>query len=112
MFSILTGETDYTIYVGMSVSCKVTRIQDYRAELIVDGAMKGFVKKEYLSDTECTDISQFMSENSVSSGVVIGVYKDKMLVEVSMRESHLKMSELDWIEFDPEGFYSVSYACM
>ena len=97
MFNILTGENDYTLHIGMPVTCQVLRIQEYRAELMLDNSLRGYVKMEMISDTEYNDISQVLTRGMTCSGVVIGVYKSKMLVEVSMRESDLKKPEAWWV---------------
>ena len=82
MFYAITGETDYTLHVGLIVSCTITRIMDFRAELVIDGNLRGYVKKENISDQECSDITQIASKGMISSGVIIGIKKDKMLIEV------------------------------
>ena len=97
MFNILTGETDYTLHVGMVVSCKVLRIEEFRAQLMVDNALRGYVSKENISDIEYTDITQAVSQGMMMSGVIIAIRKDRMMVEVSSKESDLKQTEAWWI---------------
>jgi transcription elongation factor SPT6 len=97
LFSIVTGENDYSLYVGMLVSCEVTKIQEYRADVMIDGRMRGYLRQENISDASFNDISEVLSKGMQLSGVIIAVRKDKMLVEVSTKQSVVNRGEIWWM---------------
>lgn len=97
LFSIITGEDDYSLYVGMLVSCEVTKIQEYRADVMIENRIRGYVHREQMSDSLFNDISEVLSKGMQLSGVVIGVKKDKMLVEVSLKPSVVHRGEIWWM---------------
>ena len=104
LFTITTGETDQTLYVGLKVVCCIDAINDSNAYVTIDnGNLKGSVWVNNVKDKE-TDLSgrvqdinirEELTEGMYKEGVVIRVKKEQRRVEVSLRKSDIERGE-DW----------------
>lgn len=105
LFTITTGETDKTMYVGLKVVCCVESIKESNAYLSIDnGNLKGSVWIRNVRDEESDAYGSFiplqsigdvLKEGTYVEGVVIGVKKEQRRVEVSLKQSDINKGE-DW----------------
>lgn len=104
LFTIMTGETDQSLYVGLKVVCCIDAINDSNAYVTIDnGNLRGSVwvnnVKDKVTDSygrvEDINIREELTEGTYREGVVIRVKKDQRRVEVSLRRSDIERGE-DW----------------
>jgi transcription elongation factor SPT6 len=122
MFSIITGENDYTLYVGLKVGCTITKIVDQYdnvrgkrkqfAYTRTDDGLKGSISIYDLVDDRIDDdkvnISDYLSLGQHVYAVVVGVNKFRFTVELSIRPSHVLSTEDYWMTHrvaDQAGYY-------
>jgi transcription elongation factor SPT6 len=60
MFTVVTGESDYSLHPGLHVGCKVIEIRQSAATIIIDSGIRGFVRISKVSDERVEDISQVL----------------------------------------------------
>ena len=75
-FELITGESDETLHVGMHLSCTVTELQEYRANVVVEGGMRGSIHINNVSDDDIQDISQVLSKGMLLKAVVLAINKE------------------------------------
>lgn len=99
LFELSTGGEKYeNLYVGMKVSCTVQDVETYKAQLMVDNSIKGFVDIKNVSDERLDDVRSVLATGMLVSGVIIRINKERALVEVAMKSSLLSKSENEWME--------------
>eukprot|EP01038_Epipyxis_sp_PR26KG_P004105 gene4105-5855_t len=116
MFTILTGESDESLYVGLKVGCTVLEVNDssfyfeetdqYRRKQKVkvktDGGLTGFISMydvvDERVDADSFDMTQHLREGMRVQAVVISIKKDKLQVDLSVRPSYLSKDECWWVE--------------
>ena len=57
LFTLITGETDQSLHVGMKVGCKVVETRRGGATVIIDNGMRGNVNISKISDARIEDIN-------------------------------------------------------
>jgi transcription elongation factor SPT6 len=115
-FAILTGESDTSLYVGLKLGCTVVEISDssffdertsqhkrrQRAVVKTDSGLRGFISLYDVSDehidVESANLSDFVHSGMRILAVVIGIKKDKLFVDLSIKPSLLNSSEAWWME--------------
>jgi transcription elongation factor SPT6 len=97
-FSLATGETDNTLYVGMRVTCKISVVKEFSALLIINDGLKGWVSKANVSDSHFENTSDVLTEGSYVEGVIINVVKDQRRAEVSLKRSMIEYGEHKWYQ--------------
>lgn len=95
LFTLLTGETDDSLHVGMRVTAKVVELRDKSANVVIDGGMRGFVRISNFVPRRVDVISDVISVGQVATGVILSVNKEQCRVEVSLKEEHVSRGE-DW----------------
>jgi transcription elongation factor SPT6 len=88
VFTMLTGETDETIYPGGLVGATVVRIHDMRIGVRLDSGLEGIVSIKNVGDYG----PDALREGQAVKCSILRVFKDKFLLDLSMRESDLGMA--------------------
>lgn len=111
-FSITTGESDDSLYVGLRLGCTVLDIRDdfdnrsgrrkQTAVTRTETGMRGFINVFEIVD-ERIDPDNFNITDKLNVGmqllaVVVSVSKARSTVELSVRPSLLSLNEADWME--------------
>ena len=60
LFTLITGETDQSLYVGMKVGCRVQETRRGGATVIIDNGMRGNVNISKISDMRIDDIDSVL----------------------------------------------------
>lgn len=106
-FTLFTGEDDTTIFKGLKVYATVQNLQPRKANVRLEGGLRGFIPIRLVEDSMTHDISAVLREGQVVQCVVQRVFKDTINVELSCRPSDLKVPEEEWLQelerkFDPK----------
>lgn len=97
-FRLVTKANDYVLYVGLQVSCRVEEIKDKSAALNVEGTYRGFVSVRNLSSERHVESPyEVLKVGMNRAGVVIGIDKERQVLDVSFREEHLALDESAWM---------------
>jgi hypothetical protein len=57
LFSYITGESDYSLFPGLRVGCKIIETRGNAANLVIDNGLRGFVRISNISDEKISDVS-------------------------------------------------------
>ena len=57
LFELITGESDYSLYVGLRVGCKVQETRGNSVNLVIDNGLRGFARISKISDDRIEDVS-------------------------------------------------------
>ena len=79
------------------MSIAVQEIKEKSALLTVDGNFRGFVSIGNLSDSRVESMYDVLKVGMKRVGVVIAVDKEKMVLDVSLKESLLEKDESWWM---------------
>ena len=96
MFTLMTGETDQTIYVGMRLPCTVIELKSRSADIMTGTGIRGFVRIQNCSNHRVDDVADVLQRGTTVVGVVIAVLKAQLRVEVSLREADTCEDESYW----------------
>jgi transcription elongation factor SPT6 len=96
MFSLITGETDQSVYVGLHVACTVLELKSRSADVMTEVGIRGFVRMQNCSDQHIEDVSEVLQKGACVEGVVVAVIKPQFRVEISFRESDVSKDEAYW----------------
>lgn len=119
MFFLLTGETDQSLYVGLKVGGTVTEISDtsyldertneykrrQRATVQTDAGLRGYISAYDVMDSnphERINVEEINLTDKLRVGqhvetVVVGVKKDKLQLDLSIKPSLLSQPESWWM---------------
>lgn len=116
LFTILTGESDYSLYVGLKVGCTVMEIKDTyvyvekyddnrRRQIAIvrtDSGMRGMISvldiiDGVIDDPDQIDIRDHLVIGMHIPAVVVSVKKDKLQVDLSIKPTLLQKDEAYWI---------------
>jgi transcription elongation factor SPT6 len=118
LFSLLTNESDYSLFVGLKVGCTIIEISDKTFSDSSDGSFsvrrqqRAIAKldsgnlRAVINATDITDqrvelesfnMSDYIRVGSHIVAVVVGVSKDKLQVDLSVKPSHMAMNEAAWL---------------
>lgn len=116
MFFLLTGETDQSLYVGLKVGGTVTEISDssfqdeqsgqykrrQRAVVQTDAGLRGYISAFDLFDervdVENLNLSDILQRGQHIQAVVVGVRKERLQLDLSIKPSLLSKNESWWLE--------------
>lgn len=120
MFFLLTGETDQSLYVGLRVGGTVTELSDtsyqdertnecrrrQRATVQTDAGLRGYISAYDVVDVppherinvEDINLSDRLRVGQHVEAVVVGVKKDRLQLDLSIKPSLLEKSESWWME--------------
>lgn len=92
LFTMLTNETDETLYKNILVTCRVTYLMDRSVKVVLNNGLEGMIGSKYLSDA--SDYSRTPQElgffrDQILTCRVVDIYKEKMSVELSARPSDI-----------------------
>lgn len=94
IITMLSGETQRTLRVGLIVSALVTRPKPHFASVRLDSGIEGVINVQYISDQQVTDTKNIVSKGQTVSGVIIDIkfqlQEDQFLVELSSRPSDVQ----------------------
>lgn len=115
MFKIITGESDSSLYIGLKVGCTVTELFDetvggewneqykriQKAVVQTDRGLRGQISVYEMTDDNI-DTERFNMKDSLHVGmtlvaVVIGVQKERVQLELSLKPSLLAGNEAWWL---------------
>ena len=126
MFTIISGESDHTLYVGLKTGCTVTKIMDeydnrtgrrkQRAYVRTDSGLRGSISlfeifdDKFNEDTE--NITDHLQVGMHTTAVVVAVDKGRITVDLSIKPKYLRATEDWWLRnrqagYDDDGRYSV-----
>lgn len=115
LFDIIYGESSYSLFVGLKTGFTVLETQDQtyyegrdnnirrrqRATVKIDAGIKGYINSNEISDDDYSNQLQLSEKLKVGDtlvGTIIGIYKDKFYVELSIKPSLLDKGEVWWME--------------
>jgi len=116
MFPILTGESNHSLYVGLTLSGTVVEVNDasilkgnsdnyerrQRAVVHTGTGMRGIILGYDVVDDDINidnlNMSDYLHVGKVIRAVVIGIKKDKMQLDLSIKPSLLSRSEAWWLQ--------------
>ena len=126
MFTIISGESDHTLYVGLKTGCTVTKIMDeydnrtgrrkQRAFVRTDSGLRGSISLFEIFDdkvNEDTDnITDYLQVGMHTTAVVVGVDKGRISVDLSIKPKYLRATEDWWLKnrvpvHDEDGRFSM-----
>lgn len=65
LFTYITGESDYSLYPGLRVGCKIIELRGNAATLVIDNGMRGFVRISNISGEKIPDVSTVLRVISI-----------------------------------------------
>ena len=113
MFTMITGESDTSIYVGLKMGCEVLEFDEKlvydarsgeskarpRAFVKTDCGMKGIISMYELSDNHIDEntfsIQDYLQVGQRIIAVVVGVDKERQSLDMSIKPTYIQ-SEEDW----------------
>jgi len=90
VLTMLTGETERTLRVGLIVSAVVVRTHRSWIVVKLDSGIEGIVNAKYLSDQADVNPEQALKKGQTVQGVIIQVNVDQFQVELSSRPSDVR----------------------
>ncbi len=122
LFPIISGESDYSLYVGLKTGCYILEIREVNdakrrtkqmAMVKTDIGLKGIISQYEVVDG-FMDEDRFNMADHIQVGahiyaVVIGVNKERGSVELSIKPSYLSTSESWWIERRTQDRYAIRW---
>lgn len=105
VLTMLSGETPDTLHLGFIVAGHVWRVRDQEVSVRLDSGVEAMVAQQYVSDqrvNSCTEVARIGSVQAM----IIGVFPERMLVELSMRETELTMGDYEQRRVQPEEPYN------
>lgn len=109
--SMLTGETERTLRIGLIVSAAVVRIQSSWVMVKLDSGIEGIINATYLSDRAEVQPSKVVKKGQTLQGVIIQVNVEQFQVELSSRPADVKEGDASFrrVKIDQE-YYDVNQA--
>ncbi|TFK76387.1 transcription elongation factor SPT6 [Pluteus cervinus] len=93
ILTMLSGETQRTLRVGLIVSALVLRPKPHFVTVRLDSGIEGVINAQYISDQPVNDTKSVVSKGQTISGVIIDIKfqleEDQFFVELSSRQSEL-----------------------
>lgn len=77
VLTMLTGETQHTLRVGLIVTVSVTRLMKKFVAVRLSSGIEGVINMEYLADEPIEDVGSVVAKGMTLNGVVIDVKVDK-----------------------------------
>lgn len=102
VFRLVTKSDDYVLYVGLQVSCQVVEIKEKSAALSIEGVYRGFASIRNIADRRIDSIYEILKVGQKKTGVVIGVDKEKLTLDISFKDEHLDRYALCICSIDPD----------
>ncbi|RKP34508.1 SH2 domain-containing protein [Dimargaris cristalligena] len=102
VFTMLTGETDLTLWPNQVVVAVVQRVRERFAMCKLDSDLDGFLPISRVMDERIDQISDYLVEGQALPCVVVQVHKDKCSADLSTRDSDLAQARQWNREFRPE----------
>jgi transcription elongation factor SPT6 len=96
LFSLLTGENDQTVHVGMRLPCSILDLKSRSVDVMTGVGIRGFARLANCSDEDIEDVADVLQQGASVVGVVIAVIKAQFRVEISFRESDVSKDEAYW----------------
>ncbi|CED84385.1 Transcription elongation factor SPT6 [Phaffia rhodozyma] len=87
--TMLTGESETTLVPGFLVSGRVTRVHRGEVNIRLDSGIEAIVDKTYVSDEPVNSCDEVVKADSYPRAVIIAVYPEKLLIELSLRNTEL-----------------------
>jgi hypothetical protein len=57
LFNLISGESDYSLYAGLRVGCKILETRGNAVTLVIDNGLRGFARISNISDERIDDVS-------------------------------------------------------
>jgi hypothetical protein len=57
LFALVSGESDYSLYAGLRVGCKILETRGNAVTLVIDNGLRGFARIVNISDDRIDDVS-------------------------------------------------------
>lgn len=103
--TMLTGESEATLVLGHVVSGRVTRVQRKEVNIRLDSGIEAIVDKTYVSDHEVGSCDEVVKIHTHPRAVIIGVYPEKFLIELSLRNAELSRGDAHLRRVTPDEPY-------
>jgi transcription elongation factor SPT6 len=94
VLTMLSGETPRTLLPGFIIAGHVWRVRDKDVNVRLDSGVEAMVDIRYVADHPPESCNQVARIGSVQA-MIIGVFPEKMLVELSMRKTELDMGDAE-----------------
>ncbi|KAJ1659646.1 Transcription elongation factor spt6 [Dispira simplex] len=101
LFTMLTGETDHTLYPDQIVVTTVQRVRDRFAICKLDSGVDGFLPISRVDDERVEVLADVLSEGEALPCAVIQVNKDRFTVDLTSRPSDLDEAQRRLQEYEP-----------
>lgn len=111
LFSIITGESNQTLYVGLKVGCTVLELKDFvdartgrrrqsalvKTDVGLRGSISAYEVIDDRMDEDTFNLSDYIQPGSSLVACVINVNKAKCLLDLSIKPSYIARSESWWV---------------
>lgn len=71
LFELITGESDYSLYVGLKVGCKILETRGNSVNLVIDNGIRGFARISQISDERVDDVSAVLRVRTFITIVIL-----------------------------------------
>ncbi|KAF8576398.1 transcription elongation factor Spt6 [Ramaria rubella] len=111
VLTMLTGETERTLRIGLIVSAMVVRLQKSWIVVKLDSGIEGIINAQYLSDHPDVQPNQFVKKGQTLQGVIIQVNVEQFQVELSSRPADVSVGDASFRRLKPDQeYYDVNQA--
>ncbi|KAJ1970064.1 Transcription elongation factor spt6 [Dispira parvispora] len=102
LFTMLTGETEHTLYPDQIVVTTVQRVRDRFAICKLDSGVDGFLPISRVDDERVEVLADILSEGEALPCAIIQVNKDRFTVDLTSRPSDLDEAQRRLQEYEPK----------
>jgi transcription elongation factor SPT6 len=111
VLTMLTGETERTLRIGLIVSAMVVRIQKSWIVVKLDSGIEGIINAQYLSDHPDVHPNQLVKKGQTLQGVIIQVNVEQFQVELSSRPADVGVGDASFRRLKPDQeYYDINQA--
>jgi len=105
VLTMLTGETEQTLRIGLIVSAMVVRPQDSWVVVKLDSGIEGIINSQYLSNHPEVQPKKLVTRGQTLQGVVIQVNVEQFQVELSSRPADVLVGDASFRRVKPDQEY-------
>ena len=111
VLTMLTGETERTLRIGLIVSAMVVRIQQSWIVVKLDSGIEGIINATYLSDHSEVNPRNLVNKGQTLQGVIIQVNVEQFQVELSSRPADVNVGDASFRRLKPDQeYYDINQA--
>ncbi|EJD02347.1 transcription elongation factor SPT6 [Fomitiporia mediterranea MF3/22] len=110
VLTMLTGETERTLRVGLIVSVLVIRLTEGFAVVKLDSGIEGIINGMYQSDDGTVSVKKGQTLPGVIIDVKSDLVKDQFSIELSSRPSDVAVGDAQFRRWKPDEYWNVTQA--